>query len=184
MVRLVLSTIVYVTMHPSWTGYNPSHTTTDAEMQSVTPLIRSRETTLQLLAVGFQLTSARRCHPTTSFNPVSFALRHESWCTFEEINFFTHRDSPGQLLVWSIHRNPLNHFCSYIMTLWTNSWTWFTHRISVDHFCSCIGPPFVHSSQSSERILDDRRHRRLDATPPNVINHDSSPYTTGTSINP
>ena len=41
---------------------------------------------------------------------------------------------------------------------------------------------FVHASHSSERILDDRRNRRLDEAPSNGIHHDLSSSTKGTQI--
>ena len=85
---------------------------------------------------------------------------------------FTHQDLLDKFSILFIRHDPLDHFCPCVTFLWANF-----------QFC-----PFVTiimttcPSPCSERVLDDRRNRRLDKALPNSIHNNLPSSTTGTQV--
>ena len=106
---------------------------------------------------------------------------------------FMHQDLLDKISILFNHHDPLDQFlsmrhvpldknvqfvnssqCPCITLLWTN--------FQFCPFITILLTTFVHASRCSERVLDDRRNRRLDKAPPNGIHHDMTSSATGTRL--
>ena len=94
-----------------------------------------------------------------------------------------HQDLLDKISILFNHHDPLDQFCPCVTYLWTKMFNFvnssqcpcITLLWTNFQFCPFITillTTFVHASRCSERVLDDRRNRRLDKAPPNGIHHD------------
>ena len=108
-------------------------------------------------------------------SPLSTVLRLQAiWFLLAFILLFVHQDSLDKFSILFIRHNPLDHFCPCVTLFWINFL-----------FCSFITillTTFVHASRCCERVLDDRRNRRLDKAPLNGIHHDLPSSARGTQL--
>ena len=92
------------------------------------------------------------------------------WFLLAFILLFMHQDSLDKISILFIRQNSLNQFRPCVTFFWTN--------FQLCPFITILLTTFVHASRCSERVLDDRRNRRLDeASSRLVIINDRDPKT-------